>query len=55
MGEDWIYWLDSSRISKELGWEQEIGLDEGLKEMVAWGRQYFEVLNKLPPEFVFHA
>ena len=55
MGEDWIYWLDSSRISKELGWEPEIGLDEGLKDMVAWGRKYFEALNKLPPEFVFHA
>ena len=29
-------WLDSTAIRRELGWEPERGLDEGLSETYAW-------------------
>lgn len=53
-GEDAQYWLDSSRIKSELGWKETISLRDGVRDMVAWGRQY---LNQLPPpaQFVLRA
>lgn len=53
-GEDAQYWLDSSRIKTELGWRQKIGLREGVRDMVAWGRKYLEQLPP-PAEFVLRA
>lgn len=53
-GEDAQYWLDSSRIKTELGWQQKIGLREGVRDMVAWGRKYLEQLPP-PAEFVLRA
>ena len=40
LGQDSRYWLDSSRIKNAVGWEPQIGWDEGLAEMVAWGKKY---------------
>src|SRR6202521_2239528 len=40
LGQDSRYWLDSSAIKRDIGWEPQIGWDEGLAEMVAWGRKY---------------
>jgi dTDP-glucose 4,6-dehydratase len=54
-GEDWIYWLDSSAIEKDLGWRPQIGLEQGVKEMVAWGRKYLPQLVNCPQTFTFHA
>jgi dTDP-glucose 4,6-dehydratase len=45
LGQDSRYWLDSSAIKRDLGWEPQIGWDEGLAEMVAWGRKYFDELK----------
>lgn len=53
-GEDAQYWLDSSRIKAELGWEPKIGLREGVRDMVEWGRQYRNQLPE-PNEFVLRA
>ena len=54
VGEDAQYWLDSTRIKTELGYQERIGLREGVRDMVAWGRHY---LQQLPPpaEFVLRA
>jgi dTDP-glucose 4,6-dehydratase len=35
-GHDRRYLLDSSKLRRDLGWEPEIGFDEGLGETVAW-------------------
>jgi dTDP-glucose 4,6-dehydratase len=55
LGEDSVYWLDSSRIETELGWKNEIGLDEGIGEMVAWGRKYLDQLTDWPMDYVLKA
>jgi len=52
LGQDARYWLDSSKIRNEIGWLPEIGWEEGLAEMVAWGREYFDEIKNLSPEYV---
>jgi dTDP-glucose 4,6-dehydratase len=54
-GEDWTYWLDSTAIGKDLGWEPEIDLKSGIADMVAWGRKYLDQLAQLPQTYTFHA
>ncbi|MGE0651215.1 MAG: GDP-mannose 4,6-dehydratase [Alphaproteobacteria bacterium] len=54
-GEDSVYWLDSSRIAKELGWTDEIALEEGIGDMVAWGRKYLDQLTEWPTDYVLKA
>jgi dTDP-glucose 4,6-dehydratase len=52
LGQDSRYWLDSSRIKEQLGWEPQIGWDEGLAEMVAWGNKYKDQLKDWPTDYV---
>jgi len=54
-GQDSRYWLDSSAIKKDVGWEPMIGWDEGLAEMVAWGHQYQEQIHDWPTDYVLRA
>ena len=39
-GHDRRYLLDSSKIRRELGWEPEIGFEDGLRETVEWYAAY---------------
>lgn len=55
LGQDSRYWLDSSAIKKDVGWEPKIGWDEGLGEMVAWGKKYLDELRDWPTEYVLRA
>ena len=55
LGQDSRYWLDSSAIRKDLGWEPEIGWEEGLREMVDWGRKYLDQLRDWPMDYVLRA
>ncbi|HEY3198816.1 MAG TPA: GDP-mannose 4,6-dehydratase, partial [Nitrospirales bacterium] len=52
LGQDSRYWLDSSAIKRDLGWEPQISLDEGIKEMVVWGRKYIDQLRDWPMDYV---
>ena len=55
LGQDSQYWLDSAAIARDVGWRQEIGLEQGIEEMIAWGRRYIDVLKDWPPEYVWRA
>lgn len=55
LGQDSRYWLDSSAIKRDAGWEPQIGWEEGMGEMVAWGRKYLPELRKLSTDFVLRA
>src|SRR5215210_6763613 len=51
-GHDRRYLLDSSKIGRELGWQPEIGFDEGLRETVEWyaeHREWWEPLKARAP------
>jgi len=52
LGQDAQYWLDSSAIKQDVGWEPKISLEEGLAEMVAWGRKYLNFLKDYPTAYV---
>lgn len=55
LGQDSRYWLDSSAIKREIGWEPQISLEDGLKDMVAWGRKYLDQIRDLPTDYVLRA
>lgn len=52
LGQDSRYWLDSSAIKKDVGWRPEIGWDEGLAEMVDWGKRYLDQIRDWPTDYV---
>jgi dTDP-glucose 4,6-dehydratase len=52
LGQDSQYWLDSSAIRRDVGWEAEISLEEGLAEMVQWGRTYLPELRDMSTDYV---
>ena len=51
LGQDARYWLDSSAIKRDVGWEPEIGLEQGILEMVEWGRKYLDQLRDWPVDY----
>ena len=55
LGQDSRYWLDSSAIKKDVGWEPQISWEEGLQEMVDWGRKYIDQLRDWPMDYVLRA
>jgi len=55
LGQDARYWLDSSAIKKDVGWEPQIDWEEGLQEMVRWGRTYINVLKDWPTDYTLRA
>lgn len=52
LGQDSRYWLDSSAIRNDVGWEPEINLEEGVKEVVDWGKKYFNILKNWSVDYV---
>jgi dTDP-glucose 4,6-dehydratase len=55
LGQDSRYWLDSSAISRDVGWEPRISLEEGITEMVEWGRKYLDQLRDWPTDYTLRA
>ena len=51
LGQDSRYWLDSSAIKRDLGWEPQIGWAEGLAEVVAWERANLDALKRAPRDY----
>ncbi|EWY42516.1 dTDP-glucose 4,6-dehydratase [Skermanella stibiiresistens SB22] len=52
LGQDSRYWLDSSAIRRDTGWQPEIGWEDGLAEMVDWGKRHFDALKTWPTQYV---
>lgn len=52
LGKDSAYGLDSTKIRRELGWRDNISLEEGLDETIAWVERFFEDLTTQPQEYV---
>lgn len=55
LGQDSQYWLDSSAIKRDVGWEPQISLEEGIEEMVEWGKKYLDYLRTVPTGYVLRA
>jgi len=52
LGQDSRYWLDSTAIKTDLGWEPEISWETGLAEMVNWGKKYLPQIQDLSTDYV---
>lgn len=55
LGQDSRYWLDSSAIKRDVGWEPQISWEQGLAEMVDWARKYLPQLREWPMDYVLRA
>ncbi len=55
LGQDSRYWLDSSAIKRDVGWEPKVGWDEGLADMVDWARKYWDQIRDWPTDYVLRA
>lgn len=52
LGKDSAYHLDSSKLRNELGWQDQIQLDRGLDECIAWVRDNFDALKAEPYDYI---
>jgi dTDP-glucose 4,6-dehydratase len=55
LGKDAAYQLDSGKLRSELGWQDELSLDQGLEECVAWVREHFDSLKDQPYDYIHKA
>ena len=51
LGQDSRYWLDSSAIKADLGWQPEVNWKEGLAEVVAWAKANLAELKRAPLDY----
>lgn len=55
LGQDSRYWLDSSAIKRDVNWELQISLEQGIKEMADWGKRYIDILKDWPTDYTLRA
>jgi len=51
-GKDSAYMLDSFKLRSELGWQDKIGLSEGVDDCIDWARRFESQLAELPSRYV---
>lgn len=52
LGKDSAYHLDSKKIRNELEWTDNVNLDKGLDECIAWVRKHFDTLKSMPFDYI---
>lgn len=52
LGKDSAYLLDSTKANEELGWEDRIGLEQGIEETIAWVKDNLDILKKQPFDYI---
>lgn len=55
IGEDSNYLLDSSAIKADLKWSQTVSLQEGIRDMIEWGRVNLPALREASTEYTLMA
>ena len=53
--EDSVYWLDSSKLFKDTGWQAKITLEDGIKETREWVEKHLDELSNSDFEFTLRA
>jgi dTDP-glucose 4,6-dehydratase len=51
LGKDAAYRLDSTKIRSGLGWRDQVTLEQGLEQTIAWVERYFDVLKAQPFDY----
>ena len=52
LGKDAAYLLDSTKARETLGWQDQISLEQGIEETIAWVRDNLDILRQLPFDYV---
>jgi dTDP-glucose 4,6-dehydratase len=52
LGKDAAYLLDSSKIREELGWRDQVSLDQGLDDCIAWAKTNLAELQRQPMDYI---
>jgi dTDP-glucose 4,6-dehydratase len=52
LGKDAAYLLDSAKAREKLGWKDQISLEQGIEETIAWVRDNLDVLKQLPFDYI---
>lgn len=55
LGKDSAYLLDSTKIRAELGWQDNIDLEQGLEQTINWLKTNYKVLQAQPSEYIHKA
>jgi dTDP-glucose 4,6-dehydratase len=52
LGKDSAYWLNSTKLRAQLGWEEKIDLENGLEETLHWAQKNLETLKQQPMQYI---
>jgi len=52
LGKDQAYLLDSNKLRNDFSWQNEINLEEGLKDTLSWVDNNLDLLKQLPADYV---
>ena len=52
LGKDAAYLLDSTKARETLGWQDEISLEQGIEETIAWVRDNLDILKQVPFDYI---
>ena len=52
VGKDAAYWLNSTKLRDELGWRDQVSLEQGIDETIAWIDRNLPALETLPQSYI---
>lgn len=52
LGKDSAYWLSSKKIHQDLGWKDQISLEQGLVQTIEWVQNNLEALKMQPIQYI---
>ena len=52
LGKDSAYWLNSKKLHQDLGWKDEIALEQGLLQTIEWVQKNLEILKMQPMHYI---
>lgn len=52
LGKDQAYMLDSGKLRSELGWFDQLSLDQGIDRTISWVDRHLDVLAVLPSDYI---
>lgn len=55
LGKDSAYLLDSTKAHEDLGWKDQISLEQGIDETINWVKENLEIIKNLPLDYIHKA
>jgi dTDP-glucose 4,6-dehydratase len=52
LGKDSAYWLSSEKIHQDLGWKDQISLEQGLEQTIDWVQKNLQALKTQPMQYI---